>query len=159
VDGLVHVSALSNKHVNHPREVVQEGEQVWVQIDSVDLGNHRVSLRRITEEEAKSDGPVPREERHSRAERGERPAPQKRARVGDVVYVVADRCEPFGVFVKWEGAAAGRGLVPNAELGTPRGSDNKKTMPPGTQFKALIIDFDNQGRYRLSKVAAEAAQE
>ncbi len=172
VDGLVHVSALANKHVNHPREVVQEGEQIWVQVESIDAAQHRVSLRRITEEEAKAEGPVQREERGQGRERhgkddkgeksgdkGDRPAPAKRARVGDVVDATVDRCEPFGVFVKWEGPTGGRGLVPNPELGTPRGSDNKKVMPVGTQFKATIIDLDSQGRYRLSKVATEAAIE
>lgn len=104
--------------------------------------------------------PAPHRERERGRDRDrENGPPQKRARVGDVVDAVVDRVEPFGVFVKWEGPTAGRGLVPNAELGTPRGSDNKKTTPAGTAFRAAIIDLDNQGRYRLSKVAAEAAQE
>jgi small subunit ribosomal protein S1 len=45
--------------------------------------------------------------------------------------------------------------VPNPELGTPRGSDNKKTVPVGTQFKAQIIEIDDRGRYRLSRTAAQ----
>jgi small subunit ribosomal protein S1 len=48
--------------------------------------------------------------------------------------------------------------VPNPELGTPRGSDNKKTVPPGTQFKAQIVDIDDRGRYRLSRTAAQRAE-
>src|SRR2546427_46426 len=36
VDGLVHVSALSDRHVQHPREVVKEGETIQVQVESVD---------------------------------------------------------------------------------------------------------------------------
>ena len=168
LDGLVHVSALSNKHVTHPREVVKEGEVIWVQVESVDPAQRRVSLRRITEEEAQTDGPVPapqrgghREPREPRAEGGEKSgAPAaRRARVGDVVDAVVDRCEVYGVFVSWTGPTAGRGLVPNQELGTPRGSDNKKVMPIGTAFKASIIDLDDKGRYRLSKVAVEAAIE
>ena len=164
IDGLVHVSALANKHVHHPREVVQEGEQIWVQIESVDFAGHRVSLRRITEEEAKSDGPVARPEREAHGkraggERTEQAAPQKRNRVGDVVEATVDRCEVYGVFVKWDGPTPGKGLVPNPELGTPRGSDNKKVMPIGTQFKASIIEIDDKGRYRLSKTAVEAAIE
>jgi small subunit ribosomal protein S1 len=164
VDGLVHVSALSNRHVNHPREVVTENEQIWVQIDSVDFDQHRVSLRRITEEEAKLEGPVPaREERRGGRDRDREAAPsgppQKRARQGDVLQVTVDKCEVYGVFVKWDQPSPGRGLVPNPELGTPRGSDNKKIMPPGTAFKAVVLEIDQQGRYRLSKVAVEAAAE
>src|SRR5438477_383891 len=142
VDGLVHVSALSDRHVQHPREVVKEGETIWVQVESVDDAQRRIALRRIGEEEAQAPaGPTPEK--------------QKRARVGDVVNATVDKCEPFGVFVHWEG---GKGLVPNAELGTPRGSDNKKTLPPGTRFKAQIVDIDDRGRYRLSRSAAERAE-
>jgi len=142
VDGLVHVSALSDRHVQHPREVVKEGETIWVQVESVDDAQRRIALRRIGEEEAQAPA-------------GPRPEKQKRARVGDVVDATVDKCEPFGVFVHWEG---GKGLVPNAELATPRGSDNKKTLPPGTQFKAQIVDIDDRGRYRLSRSAAERAE-
>ena len=142
VDGLVHVSALSDRHLQHPREVVKEGETIWVQVESVDDAQRRIALRRIGEEEAQAPaGPGPEKE--------------KRARVGDVIDATVDKCEPFGVFVHWEG---GKGLVPNAELGTPRGSDNKKTLPPGTQFKARIVDIDDRGRYRLSRSAAERAE-
>jgi small subunit ribosomal protein S1 len=56
--------------------------------------------------------------------------------------------------VHWEG---GKGLIPNAELGTPRGSDNKKTNPVGSAFKAQIIEIDDRGRYRLSKTSADRA--
>ena len=142
VDGLVHVSALSDRHLQHPREVVKEGETIWVQVESVDDAQRRIALRRIGEEEAQAPA-------------GPRPEKEKRARVGDVIDATVDKCEPFGVFVHWEG---GKGLVPNAELGTPRGSDNKKTLPPGTQFKARIVDIDDRGRYRLSRSAAERAE-
>src|SRR5467141_131972 len=139
VDGLVHVSALSDRHVQHPREVVKEGESIWVQVESVDDAQRRIALRRIGEEEAQAPA-------------GPRPEKQKRARVGDVVDATVDKCEAFGVFVHWD---AGKGLVPNPELGTPRGSDNKKTVPPGTKFKAQIIEIDDRGRYRLSRTAAQ----
>src|SRR5204863_217595 len=142
VDGLVHVSALSDRHVQHPRDVVKEGETIQVQIESVDDAQKRVALRRISEDEAQG-------------KESAKPEKQKRARVGDVVDATVDKCEPFGVFVHWDG---GKGLVPNAELGTPRGSDNKKTVPPGTQFKAQVVDLDDRGRYRLSRTAAERAE-
>jgi small subunit ribosomal protein S1 len=139
VDGLVHVSALADRHVQHPRDVVKEGETIWVQVESVDDSSRRIALRRISEEESAAP------EKPAAAEK-------KRPRVGDVVDATVDKCEPFGVFVHWDG---GKGLVPNAELGTPRGSDNKKTTPPGTQFKAQIVEIDERGRFRLSRAAAE----
>src|SRR5438132_5738539 len=60
VDGLVNVSALSDRHIQHPREVVKEGETIWVQVESVDDASRRVALRKISEEEAQSSEPVPR---------------------------------------------------------------------------------------------------
>ena len=143
VDGLVHVSALADRHIQHPREVVKEGETIEVQVESIDDAQKRIALRRIAEGEAPAEK--------------ERPAaPGGRPRVGDSVEVTVDKCEAFGVFVRWEG---GKGLIPNSELGTPRGSDNKKTLPPGTKFKAQIIEIDERGRYRLSKVAGERASD
>jgi small subunit ribosomal protein S1 len=138
-----------------------------VQIESIDDSARRVALRRITDEEAAQEGPVaPRaREGHGRGShesgaggkeaREAKPA-APRARPGDVVEATVERCEAFGVFVTWASGAL-RGLIPNAELGTPRGSDNKKTNPPGSTFKAQILDIDERGRYRLSKTSAEAA--
>ncbi|MGH2525330.1 MAG: S1 RNA-binding domain-containing protein, partial [Actinomycetota bacterium] len=42
VDGLVHVSELSWKHVDHPSEVVQVGQEVEVEVLDVDLERERV---------------------------------------------------------------------------------------------------------------------
>jgi small subunit ribosomal protein S1 len=145
VDGLVHVSALANRHVQHPREVVKEGEPIWVQVESVDDAQKRVALRRISDDEAQAPAaPAP-----------EKKAGGRRPRVGDMVDAKVDRVEAYGVFVSW---LEGKGLVPNAELGTPRGSDNHKTTPVGTQFKAQIIDLDERGRYRLSRTSAERSE-
>lgn len=59
IDGLLHISKLgSGKRINHPREVVKEGEQLEVKIESIDRGNRRISLalagpaRAAAEEEA-----------------------------------------------------------------------------------------------------------
>jgi small subunit ribosomal protein S1 len=144
VDGLVHVSALANRHVQHPREVVKEGEPIWVQVESVDDAQKRVALRRISDDEPQAPAAAP-----------EKKAGGRRPRVGDMVDAKVDRVEAYGVFVTWP---EGKGLVPNAELGTPRGSDNHKTNPVGTQFKAQIVDLDERGRYRLSRTSAERSE-
>src|SRR5205823_6767621 len=44
VDGLVHVSELSWRHVDHPSEVVQVGQEISVEVLDVDLTRERVSL-------------------------------------------------------------------------------------------------------------------
>jgi len=59
VDGLLHISKLGGgKRINHPREVVKEGDEVEVKIESFDRENRRLSLalagvaRAAEEEEA-----------------------------------------------------------------------------------------------------------
>ncbi|MDD2541787.1 MAG: S1 RNA-binding domain-containing protein, partial [Desulfuromonadaceae bacterium] len=59
VDGLLHISKLgAGKRINHPREVVKEGEQIEIKIESIDRDNRRISLalagpaRAAAEEEA-----------------------------------------------------------------------------------------------------------
>lgn len=44
VDGLVHVSELSWKHIDHPSEVVEVGQHVTVEVLDVDMDRERVSL-------------------------------------------------------------------------------------------------------------------
>ena len=57
VDGLLHISKLgAGKRINHPREVLKEGESVEVRIESFDRVNRRLSLAlagvaRVAEEE------------------------------------------------------------------------------------------------------------
>lgn len=59
IDGLIHISKLGGgKRINHPREVVQEGETVEVKVESVNKAERRLSLalagaaRAAEEEEA-----------------------------------------------------------------------------------------------------------
>jgi small subunit ribosomal protein S1 len=51
IEGLIHVSELSDERVNHPREVVQEGQEVMVRIIRIDAQRRRMglSLRRAGE--------------------------------------------------------------------------------------------------------------
>lgn len=45
VDGLIHISKLGKgRRINHPREVLEEGQEVEVQIESVDTVEKRISL-------------------------------------------------------------------------------------------------------------------
>lgn len=54
-DGLVHISALSNKFVKDPREVVKAGDVVKVKVLEVDLPRQRIALTmRLTDEPAPS---------------------------------------------------------------------------------------------------------
>ncbi|MGY0612582.1 Tex family protein [Luteimonas sp. A501] len=57
-DGLVHISALSDRYVKDPREVVKAGDIVKVKVLEVDVARKRIALTRRLD-----DTPAPREER------------------------------------------------------------------------------------------------
>jgi small subunit ribosomal protein S1 len=46
IEGLVHVSELSQRRLMHPREVVSEGDEITVRVLEVDLDRRRISLSR-----------------------------------------------------------------------------------------------------------------
>ena len=154
VDGLVHISALSERRIAHPRDVVQEGETIWVQVEKIDANDKRIGLRRITEEEAQR----PAEERPAAAAAEKKPAEPAAARpkVGQVVVGKVDRIEPYGVFLAFPG---GKGLLPASETGTERGTDLRKKFSMGQELKVAILDIDASGKIRLSITAAERAEE
>ncbi len=64
-DGLIHISALSDKFVKDPRDVVKAGDIVKVKVLEVDVARKRIALTRRLD-----DAPAPREERN--AQRGNR---------------------------------------------------------------------------------------
>jgi small subunit ribosomal protein S1 len=152
LEGLAHVSELSWDRVSKPSDLLRAGDAVQVQVlevkeDSKKRERISLSVRALK----------PRPEPEAAAAPGEaRPQPPPPPKVGDVVQAAVDKVEPFGVFVRFAG---GRGLVPAAETGTPRGSDLRKAFKPGDGFAALLIAIDEQGRIRLSKTGAEAAEE
>lgn len=154
VDGLVHISALSERRIAHPRDVVQVGETIWVQVEKIEPNDKRIGLRRITEEEAQR----PAEERPAAAAEEKKPAEPAapRPKVGQVVVGKVDRIEPYGVFLVFPG---GKGLIPAAETGTERGTDLRKKFSLGQELKVAIVDIDASGKIRLSITAAERAEE
>ncbi len=81
-------------------------------------------------------------------------------KVGAIVSGTVERIETYGIFVQVDGTKgrAGRGLVPNAELGVPRGTDVRKTFPEGTRVTAKVLET-GEGRLRLSIKGAKEAEE
>lgn len=71
--------------------------------------------------------------------------------LGQVVSGTVDRIESYGLFVQIDGTRgrAGRGLVPTAELGVPRGADLRKAFAIGAKMKAKVVELA-EGRIRLS---------
>jgi small subunit ribosomal protein S1 len=154
VEGLVHVSELAWDRVSRPQELLRSGDAVTVtvlRIDEDPKKGERIALSvkaLVPRPEPKVAEPGP--------ERPPRPAPPPPPKAGDVVEASVDKIETFGLFVRFAG---GRGLVPAAETGTPRGADLRRSFKPGDVFPALVLQIDEQGRFRLSKSGAEDAAE
>ncbi len=53
IEGLIHISELSDQRVNHPREVVQEGDRLTLRVVKMDVENRRLglSLKRVNSAE------------------------------------------------------------------------------------------------------------
>ncbi len=76
-DGLVHISALADRFVKDPREVVKAGQVVKVKVLEVDLKRQRIALT-MRLNEATPGAPARKAEnapRPERRERGQRPSP------------------------------------------------------------------------------------
>ncbi|MEM9854273.1 MAG: S1 RNA-binding domain-containing protein, partial [Pseudomonadota bacterium] len=61
-DGLVHVSQIENRRLNHPSDVLKEGQEVWVKLLGFDdRGKVRLSMKVVDQgsgEEAKKEEPA-----------------------------------------------------------------------------------------------------
>jgi small subunit ribosomal protein S1 len=147
VDGLIHISALSDRRIAHPKDVVKVGQDVAVVIEKIDAAEKKIGLRLIREE------PV------GEPTAAEKPASPKRTpppKVGEVVTGRIDRIEPYGVFLTFAG---GQGMVPASETGTERGTDLKRHFQLGQELKAAVIEIDASKRLKLSVTAGEKAEE
>jgi len=158
VDGLIHVSALSDRRIAHPRDAVKVGDEVEVLVEKTDLAEKRIALRLVKDGNvvgqgvASSEPAQPREPREPSAPR--EPAAAKPRR-GQVVMAKVERIEPFGVFVGWEG---GKGLIPASETGTERGTDLRRAFPLNKEVKAEIIEIEGS-KLKLSITAALRSEE
>lgn len=142
IEGLLHVSELGAK-VEHPSRVLKVGQNLSVVVQSIDRVKKKMSL--VPAPDGLGVGSSVQSNTFV---------------VGSVVNVVVDKVETYGVFVQVEGTKgrAGRGLVPNAELGTARGSDTRKLFPEGKTLSAKVLETGD-GRLRMSIRAIGEDQE
>jgi len=71
-DGLVHISALSHKFVQDPRDVVRVGQTVKVKVQAVDIARKRINLTMRLD-----DAALPADNAGAGATRAGRKAPPK----------------------------------------------------------------------------------
>ncbi|MEV8144394.1 30S ribosomal protein S1 [Specibacter sp. NPDC078709] len=126
VDGLVHVSELSWKHIDHPSEVVEVGQEVTVEVLEVDLDRERVSLSlKATQEDPW----------------------QTFARthaLGQVVPGKVTKLVPFGAFVRVEDGI--EGLVHISELAVRHVELAEQVVSVGDELFVKVIDIDLERR-------------
>ena len=137
MDGLVHVSELSWKHVDHPSAVVQVGDEIEIQVLEVDLDRERISLS------LKATQQDPWQEFASSHQ------------VGELVYGRVTKLVPFGAFVQVGESI--EGLVHISEISSHHIELPEQVVTPGEELWVKIIDLDiNRRRISLSiKQAAE----
>jgi small subunit ribosomal protein S1 len=122
VDGLVHVSELSWKHIDHPSEVVEVGQEVTVEVLDVDLERERVSLSlKATQED---------------------PWRQfaRTHQIGQVVPGRVTKLVPFGAFVRVEEGI--EGLVHISELAERHVEIPEQVVQVGQEIMVKVIDID-----------------
>ncbi|XCB30128.1 30S ribosomal protein S1 [Arcanobacterium hippocoleae] len=122
VDGLVHVSELSWKHIDHPSEVVEVGTPVTVEVLDVDFDRERVSLSlKATQEDPWQT--FARE--HA---------------IGNVVPGKVTKLVPFGAFVRVEDGI--EGLVHISELAQRHIDLPEQVAKVGDEVFVKVIDID-----------------
>jgi len=122
VDGLVHVSELSWKHVDHPSEVVQVGQEVEVEVLDVDLERERVSLSlKATQEDPWKEF-------------------ERKYSAGEIIDGQVTKLVPFGAFVR---VAAGiEGLVHISEISDQHIETPESVLAVGQEVRVKVIEVD-----------------
>ena len=122
VDGLVHVSELSWKHIDHPSEVVEVGQEVTVEVLDVDMDRERVSLSlKATQEDPWQ-------------------AFARTHQIGQIVPGRVTELVPFGAFVRVEEGI--EGLVHVSELAERHVEIPEQVVQVNDDVMVKIIDID-----------------
>jgi small subunit ribosomal protein S1 len=145
-DGLVHISQLAWSRVNHPSEVLKVGQEVEVQVLSVDKEKKKIALS------------------IKRAEVDPWTTVEQRYTPGQVVTGTITKIAPFGAFARIEDGI--EGLIHLSEL--MPGMDPKSSLHEGQQLQLRILRIDADRRRlglslrqaeEMDKVPAETAAE
>jgi len=137
-DGLVHLSELSWDHIEHPREVLEVGQEVKVKVINVDREKKRIglSVRALQEDPWRS-----RVEKYS---------------VGQLVEGVITRLTKFGAFARLEGDI--EGLIHISEIAEHRIEHPKEVLKEGEVKSLRVIRIDpDQHRIGLSLRKVDSA--
>ncbi len=138
MDGLVHVSELSWRHVNHPGEIVTVGDKVRVKVLDVDHGKERISLsiRQTAEDPWETFA--------------------RDASVGSVVEGKVTKTVPFGAFVSVGDGV--EGLVHVSEIAAHHVESPELELSIGQEVNVKVTEIDADRR-RVSLSIKQALPE
>ena len=137
MDGLIHVSELSWKHIDHPSQVVTVGDEVDVEVLDVDFSKERISL---SLKATQSDPWQVFADSHA---------------VDQLVYGRVTKMVPFGAFVQvGEGI---EGLVHISEMAAHHVESPDQVVSAGEELWVKIIELDT-ARRRISLSIKQAAE-
>jgi small subunit ribosomal protein S1 len=137
-DGLVHLSELSWEHIDHPREVLEVGQELKVKVINVDREKKRIglSVRALQEDPWRA-----RVEKYS---------------VGQLVEGVITRLTKFGAFARLEGDI--EGLIHISEIAEHRIEHPKEVLKEGEVKSLRVIRIEpDQHRIGLSLRKVDSA--
>lgn len=129
VDGLLHVSQMAWYRINHPSDVLKEGDELEVYVLSVDAENQKISLG------LKQLVPNP----WSLA--------AEKYPVGSTVEVTIMRTAPFGAFAQLEPGV--EGLIHISQLARTRVEKTEDVVTPGQKVEVKVLGIDPEAK-RLS---------
>lgn len=140
VDGLVHISEVSHTHVDKVTDVLAEGDEIKVEVLSVDLENERISLS------------------HKRTLPGPWTGVSERINEGENVEGTVKRLVDFGAFVEIEEGI--EGLVHISQISTEHIGSPNEVLEVGQTITAKVLNVDEEGqRISLSIKEIEADKE
>ena len=123
-DGLAHISELSWQRVNHPREVLQPGQELKVVVVEIDRDRERIGLS-VRQLQANPWETI-----------------EQRYALGQLVSGPVTNVTPFGAFVQVEEAV--EGLIQASELDTDPQTQPRDVLQPGQTITARVISLDRQ---------------
>jgi len=121
-EGLLHVSEMEHRRVEHPSDILNEGDEINVYILALDYEKERVSLSR--KKLLKSPWEIAQEKYHE----------------GDIVEGTVVRIAPFGAFVELDPGVDG--LVHISQMANYRVEKPEDVVSVNEQIKIKIISID-----------------
>jgi small subunit ribosomal protein S1 len=127
-EGLVHLTELSWKHVTHPREILRVGQEVKVEVISVDPDQKRIGLS-LKRQEADPWDTV-----------------AVSYNIGQLVQGIVTKMTKFGVFIRLVELPEIEGLVHISELSDQRVNHPREVLNEGETITLRVVKMDIENR-------------